>query len=107
MSGVPGMDAEAAAIHAAFAEPVRYTGAGVTDAPIAAVRSDDAAAAFQGPGMSARQKWFEIRYADLPNRPANGEQLVDANGAGASFRVIEVEDHDDIDAWWVFVEAGA
>jgi hypothetical protein len=97
---------EVADIHAAFVEdlPIRYTGAGLVDAPVSAVRSDTAASEFQGAGSTLRQISFEILQADLPGVPAKGDTLVEDDGDGARWRVNEKRRRDDVGAWELIVE---
>ena len=103
MTDLPGADAAAAAIHAAFAKPVRYTGAGVTSKSVPAVRRHQAAEGFMG-GSSVRELAFELRKADLAGTPAKGDLLIENDGAGAIHSVIEATDRDDVDAWLIHVE---
>lgn len=91
----------AAAIHAAFADPVTYTGAGLTNGGITAIFSDVDGAEFMGPGQSARHISFEIQKADLPGLPAKGDIIVHDSG---SWKVIERSNHRDVDAWVLSVE---
>lgn len=103
MSDIPGADSSAAAIHAAFAKWARYTGAGLASGRIMAVRSHLPADEFMG-GGSVRELCFELRKADLPGDPANGDVLIENDGAGPIHNVIEVIDRDDVDGWLVKVE---
>lgn len=105
MSDLPGGDAAATAIHRAFAKRVRYTGAGVTGKSLLAVRSHGAAGLFMEDQQTVRQLSFEIMKADLEGVPGKGDTLVENDGAGASWTVIERGDSDEVDAWLVFVEA--
>jgi hypothetical protein len=105
MTNIPGGADAAAAIHAAFAVPVAYTGAGVSGESLDAVRSDRAADAFTGPGSTLRETSFEIRIADLPESPRKGDRIVD--GEDASWAVIDITRRDDIDAWVLIVERSA
>jgi hypothetical protein len=104
VTDIPGGEADAAAIHAAFAETVRYTGGGLTAASISAVRSDVPADAFSGPGATARQVSFEVLQADLTADPANGDTLVDGDGEGATWTVVDVTRRDDVASWSLIVE---
>jgi hypothetical protein len=102
--------AEAAAeIHAAYAEdePVRYTGAGLTNEPLAAVKYDVPAEAFQGPGNTLRQVTFEILQAALPQDPAKGNMIVENDGSGQGWRVNDITRRDDVFAWHLVVEKTA
>lgn len=98
----------AADIHSAFAEdlPVRYTGAGLTAAAIAAIKSDVPGEPFQGAGKTLRTISFEVRQADLPQDPRKGNTIVEDDGAGAAWRVNEVRRRDDNEAWELIVEVG-
>lgn len=98
MSSMPGGDDAAAAIHAAFAKPVRYTGAGLLNARVPAVRSGRTGAGFQGPTT------FEVRKDALAADPAKGDTLVEKDGAGARWQVFEITSLDDVDAWRLGVE---
>ena len=102
MIDLPGSEAELAAIHAAFAETVTYTGGGLTSADISAVRSDVPADAFAGPGSTARQISFEVLASAFPAEPANGDTLVDATAQG--WKVIDVTRRRDVAAWSLIVE---
>lgn len=106
MSDFPGADEAAADIHAEFAGRVRYTGAGVADQAIGAVKANRAADPFQGAGSTTRQTSFEILYADLPQRPGKNDVIVENDGAGRRWRVFDVTDRDDVNAWVVLVEKG-
>jgi hypothetical protein len=104
MADLPGGDDALARIHRRFAKPVRYTGAGLTYATIWAVRSHGPAG-FVMDDQSPRQLTFEIRKADLPGIPNEGDKLVESDGHGKSWSVIEYLDLDDVDAWRVTVKA--
>lgn len=105
MSDLPGGDAAVSAIHRAFAKRVRYTGAGVTAKSVLAVRSHAPAGLFMEDQQTVRQLSFEIMKADLSGEPDKGDTLIENDGAGASWTVIELGDSDEVDAWLVFVEA--
>lgn len=92
---------EAADIHAAFADTVTYSGAGLTNAPIAAVKSDIAAEAFQGPGNTLREVSFEVLKSALPQAPAKGNTIVHD---GTAWKVNEIRSRDDVAAWTLIVE---
>lgn len=104
MVDLPGGEAAALAIHRAFARPVRYTGAGLTNAPLTAVRSHGPASGLMVDD-SARQLGFELRKADLPQPPELGDTLAENDGAGPTWEVIEVIDGDEVGAWRVIVRA--
>lgn len=101
MSDHPGGADALAAIHAAFSVSVDYTGTGLSEAGLAAVRTQGEAPVFAG-DISVRERGYEIRRADLSRRPIDGDTVTDA---GTDYRVIEVIDRDDVDAWVVMVEA--
>ncbi|MGD9470617.1 MAG: hypothetical protein AB7G24_00800 [Novosphingobium sp.] len=107
MSGIPGASAELAAIHTAFAAAVKYTGAGLTNATVAAVRSEGPADAFQGPGSTAREVAFEVLKAALPSAPGKGDAIVEGDGAGQAWEVIDITDRDDVNAWHLIAEQSA
>lgn len=97
-------EAEALAdIAGAFAMRVRYTGAGLADGEIDAVKSDDAAAAFQGPGEGLRTISFEVAQAALPQRPRKTDTLVEVD-SGAAWKVNDITRRDDLAAWLLIVE---
>lgn len=96
-------NASAREIDAVHAEPIAYTGAGLSAAPITAIYYNVAADAFMGAGASARRIWFEVRYEKLPARPAKGDGIVHA---GNSWRVNDIAERDDIAAWELTVERG-
>lgn len=104
MSNLPGGDGAVAAIHAAFAKPVRYTGAGLAAGQVQAVRSDSAADAFHGPGETLRVVSFEILAGQLPQEPDKGDLLVDRDGAGDTWLVLDATWRADVDAWVLIVE---
>jgi hypothetical protein len=98
--------AAAASIHATFAAelPVRYTGAGLINQPVQAVKSDTSAEPFQGAGNTLRQISFEIQQAALPGEPGKGNGIVEDDGAGQAWLVNDVTRRDDIGAWILVVE---
>jgi len=73
---MPDFSGEIDDIHAAFADPVTYTGAGLVAAAITAVYFEEPAPAFQGAGATARRVWFEVRISDLPEEPARGDVIM-------------------------------
>lgn len=91
-------------VHGAFAEPIVYTGAGLSGAGITGIFADVPADSFTGPGQSARHCSFELRKIDLPQRPANGDTLVHD---GLDWTVIDVIDRRDVAAWVVTVETAS
>lgn len=132
MTNVPGADSDAIAIHNAFAKTVQYSGAGLRRPPagvlldgkiivlagfipllawtasaadISAVKSDQSADPFQGPGSTGRMIKFEILKSALPARPDKDDEIVEASGIDWS--VIDITDRDDIGAWHLIVERGS
>lgn len=98
-------DTASAAIDAAFAVSVTYSGAGIAlDGPIAAIRDDSPGSAFLGPGESTTTVGFEIKRAALPRRPRKGDLIDDA---AKVWRVINVQDRDAVSAWFAIVEESA
>lgn len=91
-----------AVINAAFAdpEPITYMQGGTVMPPITAIRSDEGAPAFDGPGRTLRSISYEIQQRDLPVRPVNGDTFTHRN---RRWRVIDVTTHDDVGAWRVVV----
>lgn len=104
MTDLPGGDAAARSIHRAMGKLVRYTGAGVVSKSIYAVRSHGpAGVAFED--QSPRELSFEIRKEDLSGIPREGDILIEGNGAGAIWNVIECTDLDEVDAFRVVVKS--
>ncbi|MEO1221583.1 MAG: hypothetical protein AAFY42_09590 [Pseudomonadota bacterium] len=103
MTDIPGADASVAALHAAFAKPVKYTGAGVFETTIMAVRTHAKAGVFMDDQQTVRKVSFEILKSALPEQPAKGNRIVQNDGAGPEWRVTEVGDSDEVDAWEAFV----
>lgn len=104
MTDLPGGDAAARAIRRAMGKPVRYTGAGVVSKSVIAVRSHGAAGSLYA-DESARQLTFEIGKEDLKSTPREGDILIERDGAGSIWNVIEYADLDDVDAWRVTVKS--
>lgn len=89
-------------IHAEFADPIIYTPHGGDELAITAVRSDlDGMDLGRGGGDTVRQIDFEVRKADLPDRPTKQDLIVDSIG---SYRVINIVDRPEIAAWQLSVE---
>lgn len=103
MADVPGADASVIALHAAFAKQVKYTGAGVDNRTILAVRTHAKAPVFMEDQQTVRMVSFEILKSALPQKPAKGDDIVQNNGAGPAWVVNEVGDSDEVDAWVAFV----
>jgi len=71
---------ELASIHAEFADPITYTGAGLDGDAIPAVYCEEAAPTFTGNGATLRKASFEIQITDLPGTPRNGDIIVHETG---------------------------
>ena len=99
---IPGADEDLAEIHAAFAEEVIYTGAGLTAGAVAAIPRDVDASGFMGSAGSVRTKSFEIQQAEFTDAPAAWDELVTADGT--IWRVTEAQRRDDVGAWILVVE---
>lgn len=98
-----GSSAALSAIRAAFGEPVRYvhvTGAQPID-PLSVIWSDVAGDAFQGPGNTTRTVTAEIEVGAVPGRPDKRTRLT---RAAVEWKVIEVVDREDVNAWVVTLE---
>ena len=93
--------AAAASIHAAFAEPILYSGAGLSDAEITAVPSDLAAPAFEGAGSTLRTLTFEIPKSLLPLRPRKGDQI---RWNSDAYIVDDITERTDVFAWVLGVQ---
>lgn len=89
---------ELAAIHAEFADPITYTGAGVTAKPITAIFSD---VEDGDPTRTLRRVTFEIQFADLPAEPGKGDIIEHETGR---WSVNDRETHRDVSAWVLTVE---
>ena len=91
-----------AAIHAAFAVDIEWLQDGVaiqTSAIPFHAAGDDPI----GVGLSVRQKGFEVRRADIAFKPQSGAEI---EAEGVVWRVIDVIDYEEADAWRVMVERG-
>lgn len=95
------------AIRAAFGIPVSYTGAGLSAAPLRAIKADVAAPDFQGAGQTLRRISFEVAASDLPLRPGAGNVIVERPGEPGErrWRVIDAEFDSATCAWTVNAEA--
>ena len=98
-------DVASAAIDRAFndPEPIIYTGAGLVGAPLAAIRSDTAAPAFNGAGKTLRTITYEVRQADLPEQPRKSNTFTHR---GHLWRVEDITRRDDIGKWELVVTDG-
>lgn len=104
MTDLPGGETAARSIRAAMGSRVRYTGAGVVGKSVIAVRSNAAAAVFMDDVQNVRELSFEIGKEDLTGEPDKGDMLIENNGAGEIWSVIEYVDRSDVDAWIVRVK---
>ncbi len=95
-------DAAGATIEAAFGATVKYSGAGLDNADVFAIRSDVGAPGFQGFDGTPAKVNFEIKYALLPEEPRKGNLIVEANGNRWS--VIDRDERDDVVSWVLWVE---
>jgi hypothetical protein len=87
-----------AIIDKTFKVDIRYTGAGVTDQPMTAIRADYEAPARDNGSRTLRNIVFEIQQADLPERPSGKDTFTVGT---ARWRVQTVERRDDIGKWEV------
>ncbi|USI71619.1 head-tail joining protein [Sphingomonas morindae] len=92
-----------AAIDAAFAEPVSYSGAGLAAGapPIAVIWSDVAGQPGDNGRSTTRVISCEIRKELLPARPGKSDRLT---RAGVTWSPIEVVDRDDLGRWQITLE---
>lgn len=97
----PEETAALAAMRDVLGEEVRYSGAGLSDDPVIAIRSDVPADEFQGPGATARRVSYEIARSALPQRPGKSDLIVDGDD---QWRVNDVTERRDVDAWVLTVE---
>lgn len=90
-----------ASIHSAFAQPVTWQQDGVsvdvTAVPFNAHGDDPI-----GVGMSVRQKGYEVPYSSLPFEPRYGDIITQS---GRAWRIIDVMEYDEAEAWRVQVES--
>lgn len=97
------LDEALATIRAAFAEPVSYidhVGATpIADLPV--IWSDVAGDPFQGPGNTTRTITAEIERGSVPGRPSKATRI---SRGTVTWKVIEVVDRDDVDAWVATLE---
>lgn len=102
---IPGGSAWQAAgqtIFNAFAdpEPIIYTGAGLVEQPLRAVRSDWQAPAFAGAGETLRKITYEIQKQLLPGEPTKRNTFTHR---GMRWSVEDITNRDDVDAWELVV----
>ncbi|MCP3732013.1 hypothetical protein M9978_16430 [Sphingomonas sp. MG17] len=89
-------------IRALYGRPVAYTGAGLTDETIIAIRSDTRAVPHEGFAGRPNGLSFEIFRDDFPQEPRKGNLIVEEDGSRWS--VIDRNEADDIDSWILSVE---
>lgn len=89
-----------AAISAMFAEPIIYTGAGLIEEPIVAIKSDAPAGGFNGRGATLRQISFEVAQVLLPSQPEKRDMI---QHKGSLWRVTDITRRDDVAAWELVV----
>lgn len=96
-------DTAGAAIDRVFADPapIIYTGAGLTASPVSAIRTDDPAPEFTGPGQSARTIGYEVAIAALPNKPSKSDYFAHR---GRKWRVIDITTRDEISKYVLIVQ---
>ena len=94
-----------AAITAAFGdpEPIIYTGAGLDGDPLAAIRMDERAPDFSGPGQTLREVTYEVQDALFPSPPRNSDTFTHR---GRTWHVQQREHRPEIAAWWLNVSDG-
>ena len=89
-----------AAIDKTFGVEIIYTGAGLTGAPITAIKQDSAASSFLGPGDTLRRITYEVDQADLPQAPTKKNTFVHG---GIRWQVDDITKRDDIGKWELVV----
>lgn len=94
-----------AAIKAVYGATIAYTGAGLIDGSVIAIRSDMRGAPFQGFDGKSNRLSFEIDKVELPDEPDKYDLIVEASGERWS--VIDIDDRSDVDAWVLSVEEAA
>lgn len=103
MSEWEGSDAFAAEIHAAFATAITYKPPGGELLQLSAVYSNEPAPTFDGMGATHRTISWEVRQDDIAEPQIEAE----IEGAGKSWRVIDITRRDDVGAWVLIVERSA
>jgi hypothetical protein len=94
-----------AAIRAQYGAPVAYTGAGLADDTVTAIRTDAIAAQYQGFEGAPTRISFEIDKEALPERPRVSNRIVE--GGGSAWSVIDVDFQAGINSWVLGVEEAA
>ncbi len=97
------MDPALAAIRAAHGTPVDYlpSASAALIPGLNVIWSDVAGEPFQGPGNTTRHISAEIYVGDVPGRPTAQTRLT---RKGITWKVIQVGDRDDVEAWVVTLE---
>ena len=90
------------AIESEYQALVTYTGAGLESQDVLAIKSDTPSEPMQGLSGRGQKTSFEIRRHELPERPRNGNRILEADLT--DWQVIDVNERDDIDAWVLFAE---
>lgn len=96
-------DTAGAAIDSVFADPaaIIYTGAGLAAAPVSAIRSDQPAPDFAGPGQTARTIGYEVAITALPNKPSKSDYFTHRS---RKWRVIDITTRDEIGKYVLIVQ---
>lgn len=96
-------DAAGKGIDRVFADPDRltYTGGGLTAGSIAAIRLDEDAPDFAGPGQTARTITYEVEVAAFSSRPAKNDTFIHR---GRRWRVIDRKTRDEIGKYHLIVQ---
>lgn len=96
-------DVAGAGIDRVFADPadIFYTGAGLTASAVSAIRTDEAAPDFAGPGQSARTIGYEVAIASLPSKPSKSDYFTHR---GRKWRVIDITTRDEIGKYVLIVQ---
>lgn len=89
-----------AAIDKTFGVEIIYTGAGLTNKAIIAIKQDTAAQPFVGPGDTLRRITYEVHQADLPQEPTKRNTFVHD---GIRWQVDDITKRDDIGKWELVV----
>lgn len=90
-------------IHAAFGEPISWQ-QDSAQMNVAAVVLNAGGDDPIGDGMSVRQRGYEVQKSDLPFEPRHADIITDS---GQQWRVIDVMEYDEANAWRVQVESAA
>jgi hypothetical protein len=93
-----------ASIHAAFAQSVSWRQDGESPFDCTAILFHGIPNSHYDAGSSVRKRGYEVQTSALPFRPRNGDLVIDD---GTAWRVIEVIDYDEAEAWRVYVDKRA